>query len=128
MLREVAGSQDALGGVVEQQESEFEEAAQKDRITRLTSRLSQRDQQKIREIDSALERMAKGVYGKSANCGRDIDIQRLSALPSATPKGGQQALKSRRSSCPSATPTELGRAIRSRQRKTVMVAIQPRRR
>lgn len=84
MLREVAGSQDALGGVVEQQESEFEEAAQKDRITRLTSRLSQRDQQKIREIDSALERMAKGVYGKSANCGRDIDIQRLSALPSAT--------------------------------------------
>jgi DnaK suppressor protein len=84
LLQDVAGSQDELNAVVEQQESELEEAAQKDRITRLTSRLSDRDQQKIREIDAALDRMTKGVYGKCANCGQEIGIQRLRALPSAT--------------------------------------------
>jgi RNA polymerase-binding transcription factor DksA len=74
LLQDVAGSQDELSAVGEQQESEFEEAAQKDRITRLTSRLSERDQQKIREIDAALDRMTKGVYGKCENCGRDVGI------------------------------------------------------
>ena len=47
LLQDVAGSQDELSATAEQQESEFEEAAQKDRITRLTTRLSERDQQKL---------------------------------------------------------------------------------
>lgn len=40
LIRE-SGSQDELRGTLEQQESELEEAAQKDRITRLTSCRSQ---------------------------------------------------------------------------------------
>ena len=84
LLQDVAGSQDELSATAEQQESEFEEAAQKDRITRLTTRLSERDQQKIREIDAALDRMSKGLYGKCESCGRDIGIRRLRAVPSAT--------------------------------------------
>jgi DnaK suppressor protein len=84
LLQDKAGGQHQLNAISEQQESEFEEAAQKDRITRLTSLLSARDQQKIREIDAALERIAKGEYGKCAKCHREIGIERLRALPSAT--------------------------------------------
>ncbi|HZD39940.1 MAG TPA: TraR/DksA family transcriptional regulator [Terriglobales bacterium] len=84
LLRGVAGSQEELTAIETQQESEFEEAAQRDRITRLTSRLGERDRQKIREIDAALERVARGNYGKCANCSRKIKVQRLRAMPTAT--------------------------------------------
>ncbi|HEU4342089.1 MAG TPA: TraR/DksA C4-type zinc finger protein [Candidatus Binatia bacterium] len=70
--------------ILDEQESEFEESAQKDQITRLTSRLKERDRQKIREIDAALNRMTAGIYGKCEKCGQEIGIDRLHALPSTT--------------------------------------------
>src|SRR5262245_13344715 len=73
-----------MKAILEQQESEFEESAQKDRITRLISRLKERDRQKIREIDAALNRMAAGSYGKCQKCGREVGIERLRALPATT--------------------------------------------
>jgi hypothetical protein len=51
LLQDAAQSQDEMKAILEQQESEFEESAQKDRITRLISRLKERDRQKILEID-----------------------------------------------------------------------------
>jgi DnaK suppressor protein len=84
LFRDVAESQDDTKTILEQQESELEESAQKDRITRLTSRLNERDQQKIREIDAALDRMAAGIYGKCEKCGQGIGNDRLRALPTAT--------------------------------------------
>jgi DnaK suppressor protein len=84
LLRDVAESQDETTKIFEQQESELEENAQKDRITRLTSRLTDRDRQKIREIDAALDRMAAGIYGKCEKCGQEIGDKRLRALPTAT--------------------------------------------
>jgi DnaK suppressor protein len=84
LLQEVTESQEEMRTIIEQQETELEESAQKDRITRVTSRLNERDQQKIREINTALDRINAGVYGKCQRCGREIGIKRLRALPSAT--------------------------------------------
>jgi DnaK suppressor protein len=84
LLEDVAESQDEMKAILEQQESELEESAQKDRITRLISRLKERDRQKIREIDAALNSMAAGNYGKCQKCRREIGIGRLRALPATT--------------------------------------------
>jgi DnaK suppressor protein len=84
LLQEVAENQEEMRAVIEQQESELEESAQNDRITRVTSRLNERDQQKIREINIALERIHAGVYGKCKRCGREIGTKRLRALPTTT--------------------------------------------
>ena len=84
LLQDVAESQDEMKAIFEQQESELEESAQKDRITRLTSRLKDRDRQKIREIDAALERLAVGTYGECEKCEREIRIERLRVLPTTT--------------------------------------------
>ena len=37
----------------------------------------------IRDIDAALLRIAEGGYGVCADCGEDIDVQRLDAWPTA---------------------------------------------
>lgn len=84
LLQEVAESQEESKAIIEERESEIEETAQKDRITRLRSRLDQRGQRMIREIDSALERLAAGAYGKCERCKSDIGEGRLRAMPTAT--------------------------------------------
>ncbi|HWO42259.1 MAG TPA: TraR/DksA family transcriptional regulator, partial [Candidatus Eisenbacteria bacterium] len=66
-----------------ERESEIEENAQKDRIARVTSRLSERDRQAIEQIDAALARIEAGTYGQCAWCENDISPQRLRALPTA---------------------------------------------
>jgi DnaK suppressor protein len=81
LLQDVAESQDEMTAIFEQHDSELEESAQKDNITRLTSRLKERDRQKIREIDAALDRLTVGTYGKCEKCGQNIGIARLRALP-----------------------------------------------
>jgi DnaK suppressor protein len=84
LLEGLAGSQQAATAIVEERESEIEENAQKDRIAGLTSRLSDRDQRTIREIDAALERIQQGTYGQCAWCEGEIRPERLRALPTAT--------------------------------------------
>ena len=37
-----------------------------------------------RDVAAALERLADGTYGKCENCGKDIPIERLEAIPTAT--------------------------------------------
>jgi DnaK suppressor protein len=37
----------------------------------------------LRDIDAALKRIAKGVYGICDECGKQIDMKRLNAQPSA---------------------------------------------
>jgi len=49
LLQDAAQSQDEMKAILEQQESEFEESAQIDRITRLISRLKERDRQKLKK-------------------------------------------------------------------------------
>lgn len=40
--------------------------------------------ERLREIDAALDRVARGAYGVCAVCGRPIDPARLAVRPSAT--------------------------------------------
>lgn len=37
----------------------------------------------LQDVDAALEEMAAGKYGICANCGQEIDIERLQAYPEA---------------------------------------------
>jgi RNA polymerase-binding transcription factor len=43
--------------------------------------LSENQQQKIRDIDAALERIAKGDYGICARCEEEISPQRMNVRP-----------------------------------------------
>lgn len=38
---------------------------------------------RLQDIDSALEKIKKGAYGKCENCGKNIDKERLRVLPEA---------------------------------------------
>lgn len=83
LLQDLMESHMHMQTITDERESELEESAQKDLITRLTSRLKDRDQKTIRDIEAALERMAAGDYGLCENCGDEIGIGRLRALPMA---------------------------------------------
>jgi DnaK suppressor protein len=84
LLDGLAGNQHAATEIVEERESEIEENAQKERIARVTSRLSDREQRTIRDINAALERIEAGTYGQCAWCEGEIKPERLRALPTAT--------------------------------------------
>ena len=43
--------------------------------------LSETQQQKVRDIDAALERMAEGEYGICAECGEEISPRRMEVRP-----------------------------------------------
>jgi len=43
--------------------------------------LSETQRQKIRDIDAALERLAKGEYGVCLRCGEDIEPKRMVVRP-----------------------------------------------
>ncbi len=81
LLQDMAITIADMEAITAERESELEESAQNDGITRLTSHLKERDQKMIREIDAALDRMAAGIYGECALCENDIGINRLRALP-----------------------------------------------
>ena len=81
LLQEITGSQ--IDTISDSQESELEESAQKDRIVRLESRLTERGQNMLRQIDNALERIDAGTFGECERCGNDIGKGRLKAMPTA---------------------------------------------
>ena len=83
LLEGVAGTQRAATAIIEERESEIEESAQKDRIARLISRLTDRDQEMIQQINATLKRIDEGTYGQCAWCESDISSERLRALPTA---------------------------------------------
>jgi len=84
LLQQVGENQDEIRAILEERESEFEESAQRDGITHLTHRLTQRDRQKLRDIDVAFERLQAGTYGECEDCEEEIAPARLRALPTTT--------------------------------------------
>lgn len=83
LLQEIAGSQSEVEMLPDDRESELEESAQKDRMARIESRLTQRGQMQIRQIDAALERIDAGTFGECEACGNEIGKERLKAIPTA---------------------------------------------
>jgi RNA polymerase-binding protein DksA len=78
------GNKDIAPEIVDERESEIEENAQVDRLTRIATHLEARDQRLLSEIETALDRVDSGDYGECERCGEDIGAARLRALPTAT--------------------------------------------
>jgi len=71
--------------VLEQEpRSELEERSQGEASARLLTRLEDREQAELREIEDALARIDAGTYGSCASCGCAIPVARLEAGPAAT--------------------------------------------
>ena len=47
------------------------------------SAIEERMQHRLDLVDAALERLDEGTYGKCVNCGKQIDPERLRAIPEA---------------------------------------------
>jgi DnaK suppressor protein len=62
-------------------ETELEENASKATLSREMQQRSENVQTEIRNIDTALTRMAEGDYGRCAACRRPIRVKRLQAVP-----------------------------------------------
>jgi RNA polymerase-binding transcription factor DksA len=62
-------------------ESELEETASKGTLSLEVQQRSESAHQEIRNIDTALVRMAEGDYGRCDACRRPIRVQRLKSLP-----------------------------------------------
>ena len=60
---------------------ELGDAAQKEDLVRLLDHLIGRGNEKVREIDLALERIAAGKYGICEICEKRIEKRRLKAVP-----------------------------------------------
>jgi DnaK suppressor protein len=58
--------------------------ASSDRERELRLRLSERDRQKLKEIEEALDRIEEGTFGSCERCGDKIPFGRLKVMPSAT--------------------------------------------
>lgn len=83
LIREAVGLESALVEVAEERESEFEERAQEDGMARVLERLDDRTRAEIAAIDTALSHIAGGTYGTCPDCGDDIPVERLAAVPAA---------------------------------------------
>jgi DnaK suppressor protein len=64
-----------------EREVEFEENAEKEKISSDLERLEFQQEQELDAIDAALRRIESGNYGKCVSCGRPISFGRLEALP-----------------------------------------------
>ncbi|HEY7166518.1 MAG TPA: TraR/DksA C4-type zinc finger protein [Candidatus Binatia bacterium] len=84
LLDEARGSNENLTALSEDRAAELEEEGQQDRDSMILERLEEHEQSRIADIDAALARMDAGTYGKCTSCGREIDEQRLRAMPTTT--------------------------------------------
>jgi len=58
--------------------------ASSDRERDLKLRLSERDRDKLREINEAIERIEEGSFGECEACGSKIPMERLKVMPFTT--------------------------------------------
>lgn len=66
-----------------EQQSSQDEMADKFEEMEQTLAIQTTYENRLREVNTALERVEKGTYGK-CNCGKDIPIERLEADPAAS--------------------------------------------
>jgi DnaK suppressor protein len=60
---------------------EFEEEAQEAELSEPVERLSEQEQEEVRELDAALDKVDREEYGRCETCRRPIARKRLFALP-----------------------------------------------
>ena len=70
--------------ILSEHEIEPEEDAQNEAIADVLATLDEREQKEIQAINRALERMDLGEYGACEVCGKEIEVERLEAIPYTT--------------------------------------------
>ncbi len=68
-------SENITGDIVDEANSAYEK--------QIYSKLTEKEREKLNEIDEALKRIEEGVYGKCIVCGKEIEEKRLLAIPEA---------------------------------------------
>ncbi len=68
-------------GELQEPEQELEESASKRTMAGGLEQIDYRTIEELRNIDTALERMDRGEYGRCETCGRPIGRERLSIIP-----------------------------------------------
>jgi DnaK suppressor protein len=65
----------------EDRNPEYEEGAQRKLAADVLTTLSESERREVLQIDGALSRMDEGSYGVCVDCGQEIPMERLRALP-----------------------------------------------
>src|SRR5689334_16499775 len=83
-LQALASTQDELRALKAQgQDSELEENAQAELADFTLSKMMDNQRTEIHAIQGALRRLDEGVFGTCVDCGGEISLERLEALPFA---------------------------------------------
>ncbi|MCI0571158.1 MAG: TraR/DksA C4-type zinc finger protein [Myxococcaceae bacterium] len=84
VLETSRGAREELRALKDQErDPEYEEGAQSELADYTLSQLVESHRRELELIDSAFQRMDQGVYGECVDCGADIPLDRLRALPFA---------------------------------------------
>jgi DnaK suppressor protein len=67
--------------ILSEQDTESEETAQKEAIEDVLATLDEKEQKDIQAINRTLVRIELGEYGICEVCGKEIELERLEAIP-----------------------------------------------
>ena len=67
--------------ILSEHDIEAEETAQKEAIADVLATLDETEQKEIQAINRALARMELGEFGPCEVCGKEIEVERLEAIP-----------------------------------------------
>jgi DnaK suppressor protein len=84
LLRRVTRTEDDIRWLDANVSPELEEEAQEENLSRLLGELDDRGRAEIEAIDDALVRIERGDYGTCEECGEEIPLARLEAMPRTT--------------------------------------------
>ena len=84
LRRVLAGDLSSLKELREQYSGDVVDAALDSVHDEISSQLAEVESQELARTENALERMREGAYGVCENCGNNIPMARLQALPYAT--------------------------------------------
>ena len=82
-LQEFRKAEEGLDAIDAEREIELEEHAQEEQTARVLTRLDAQTLHAVKEIDNALNKILRGVYGKCEGCHRAIATARLRVMPAA---------------------------------------------
>lgn len=81
IVRKLADTEQTLKFLSESRPPELSEEAQEEAFANSLAALSNQERKELLDIEQALQRIESGEYSLCENCGREIGINRLKAVP-----------------------------------------------
>lgn len=81
IVRKLADTEQTLKLLSESRPPELSEEAQEEAFANSLHALSNQERKELFDIEHALRRIESGEYGLCENCGREIGVNRLKAMP-----------------------------------------------